>query len=214
MSHCVKVFFVARMVLKMSSKIIIDTQTLTRTLARLAHEIIEHSEGYEEVYLVGIKRRGVPLAKMLKTNIESFSNLKVHLGELDITLYRDDLSEKYSSPQLNGTQIDFDVTNKNIILVDDVLFTGRTARAAMDAIIKLGRPAKIQLAVIIDRGHRELPICANYRGHSELPIKATYVGKNIPTARDEIVSVRLAETDGQTDVSILRQEAPGEKQDK
>lgn len=96
----------------MSSKIIIDTQTLTRTLARLAHEIIEHSEGYEEVYLVGIKRRGVPLAKMLKTNIESFSNLKVHLGELDITLYRDDLSEKYSSPQLNGTQIDFDVTNK------------------------------------------------------------------------------------------------------
>lgn len=98
----------------MSSKIIIDTQTLTRTLARLAHEIIEHSEGYEEVYLVGIKRRGVPLAKMLKTNIESFQ-LKVHLGELDITLYRDDLSEKYSSPQLNGTQIDFDVTNKNII---------------------------------------------------------------------------------------------------
>lgn len=148
-------YFFARMVLKMSSKIIIDTQTLTRTLARLAHEIIEHSEGYEEVYLVGIKRRGVPLAKMLKTNIESFSNLKVHLGELDITLYRDDLSEKYSSPQLNGTQIDFDVTNKNIILVDDVLFTGRTARAAMDAIIKLGRPAKIQLAVIIDRGHFE-----------------------------------------------------------
>ena len=93
------------------------------------------------------------------------SNLKVHLGELDITLYRDDLSEKYSSPQLNGTQIDFDVTNKNIILVDDVLFTGRTARAAMDAIIKLGRPAKIQLAVIIDRGHRELPICANYVGN-------------------------------------------------
>ena len=163
----------------MSSKIIIDTQTLTRTLARLAHEIIEHSEGYEEVYLVGIKRRGVPLAKMLKTNIESFSNLKVHLGELDITLYRDDLSEKYSSPQLNGTQIDFD-----IILVDDVLFTGRTARAAMDAIIKLGRPAKIQLAVIIDRGHRELPICANY------------VGKNIPTSRDEFVSVKVNEIDG------------------
>ncbi len=168
----------------MSSKIIIDTQTLTRTLARLAHEIIEHSEGYEEVYLVGIKRRGVPLAKMLKTNIESFSNLKVHLGELDITLYRDDLSEKYSSPQLNGTKIDFDVTNKNIILVDDVLFTGRTARAAMDAIIKLGRPAKIQLAVIIDRGHRELPICANY------------VGKNIPTSSDEFVSVKVNEIDG------------------
>ena len=124
------------------------------------------------------------LTKMLKTNIESFSNLKVHLGELDITLYRDDLSEKYSSPQLNGTQIDFDVTNKNIILVDDVLFTGRTARAAMDAIIKLGRPAKIQLAVIIDRGHRELPICANY------------VGKNIPTSRDEFVSVKVNEIDG------------------
>ena len=114
---------------------------------------------------------------MLNTNIESFSNLKVHLGELDITLYRDDLSEKYSSPQLNGTQIDFDVTNKNIILVDDVLFTGRTARAAMDAIIKLGRPAKI-------RGHRELPICANY------------VGKNIPTSSDEFVSVKVNEIDG------------------
>lgn len=168
----------------MSSKIIIDTQTLTRTLARLAHEIIEHSEGYDEIYLVGIKRRGVPLAKMLKANIESFSGLKVHLGELDITLYRDDLSEKYPTPKLNDTKIDFDVTNKNIILVDDVLFTGRTARAAMDAIINLGRPAKIQLAVIIDRGHRELPICANY------------VGKNIPTASDEFVSVKVNEIDG------------------
>ena len=182
------------MVLKMSSKIIIDTQTLTRTLARLAHEIIEHSEGYEEVYLVGIKRRGVPLAKMLKTNIESFSNLKVHLGELDITLYRDDLSEKYSSPQLNGTQIDFDVTNKNIILVDDVLFTGRTVRAAIDAVFRFGRPARIRLVVLVDRGHRELPI------------RPDFVGKNIPTSLREIIAVHLEAVDGKTNVEIYEQD--------
>ncbi len=176
----------------MENKIIIDKQTMLRALARLSHEIIEQNTQVDTVYLVGIKRRGVPLAKMIKANIEKFSDLKVELGELDITLYRDDLTQEYQSPRLNSSVIDFDVNNKSIVLVDDVLYTGRTARAAMEAIIGLGRPAVIQLAVMVDRGHRELPICANY------------VGKNIPTSKDEFINVRVDEIDGITEVVLSK----------
>lgn len=177
----------------MDSKVIIDGQRVERTLARLSHEIIERNADEEELYLIGIKRRGVPIAERLRENIEKFSEIKVKTGELDITLYRDDLTEKYVSPHVNGTVINFDVNEKNVILVDDVLFTGRTARAAMEAIIGLGRPSVIQLAVMIDRGHRELPICANY------------VGKNVPTSKEEFVNVRLEEIDGVTEVAISKE---------
>lgn len=176
----------------MDSKVIIDGQRVERTLARLSHEIIERNADEEELYLIGIKRRGVPIAERLRENIEKFSEIKVKTGELDITLYRDDLTEKYVSPHVNGTVINFDVNEKNVILVDDVLFTGRTARAAMEAIIGLGRPSVIQLAVMIDRGHRELPICANY------------VGKNVPTSKEEFVNVRLEEIDGVTEVALSK----------
>ena len=167
-----------------NGKIIVDSQTMTRTLARLAHEIIEKNADRRTIYLVGIKRRGVPLAKLLAQNIEKFSDMQAVLGELDITLYRDDLTEKYEDPRLDGSDIPFDVNGAHVVLVDDVLYTGRTARAAMDAIISLGRPASVQLCVMVDRGHRELPISANY------------VGKNIPTSRDEFVSVKVEEYDG------------------
>lgn len=176
----------------MDSKVIIDGQRVERTLARLSHEIIERNADEEELYLIGIKRRGVPIAQRLRENIEKFSDIKVKTGELDITLYRDDLTEKYVSPHINSSAINFDVNEKNIILVDDVLFTGRTARAAMEAVIGLGRPSVIQLAVMIDRGHRELPICANY------------VGKNVPTSKEEFVNVRLEEVDGVTEVALSK----------
>ncbi len=168
----------------MSGKIIVDGQTMNRTLARLAHEIIEQYPDGDKLCLVGIKRRGVPLAKRLKENIERFSGMQAELGELDITLYRDDLSLRYEDPVVTPPSLPFDVNGKNIILVDDVLYTGRTVRAAMEAIMKLGRPARIQLAVMVDRGHRELPISANY------------VGKNIPTSRQEFISVHVREFDG------------------
>lgn len=174
----------------MKDKIIVDDVTMRRTLARLAHEMIEQNPQKDTLYLVGIRRRGVPLAARLKADIETFSDMKVVLGELDITLYRDDLHERYPDPHLNATAIPFDVNGKNIILVDDVLYTGRTTRAAMEAIIGLGRPARIQLAVMVDRGHRELPINANY------------VGKNIPTAKTEFVSVRVTEFDGVDEIAL------------
>lgn len=173
-------------------KVIMDAQMMARALARLSHEIIEKNPGGEKLYLVGIRRRGVPLAKIIKANIEKFSDIEVELGELDITLYRDDIMEKYNQPQLNSSVIDFDVNGKKIILVDDVIYTGRTTRAAMDALINLGRPSVIQLAVMVDRGHRELPVCANF------------VGKNLPTSRDEFVHVRVEETDGRTEVIISK----------
>lgn len=175
-------------------KIIMDSQTMGRTLARLSHEIIEQNAGDASLCLVGIRRRGVPIAKILRANIEKFSGIQVETGELDITLYRDDLTERYNQPHINSTVIDFDVNGKNIILVDDVLYTGRTARAAMDALIGLGRPGKIQLAVVVDRGHRELPICANY------------VGKNIPTSKDEFICVRVDAVDGKTEVALSKKE--------
>lgn len=174
----------------MSDKIIVDGQTMKRTLARLAHEIIERNPDTKELYLIGIKRRGVTISRELSENIESFSDIKTYLGELDITFYRDDLTEKYTNPHLHDSKIDFDINDKIVILVDDVLYTGRTARAAMDAIMSLGRPRAIQFAVMVDRGHRELPISANY------------VGKNIPTSKDEFISVRVEEFDGVDEIAI------------
>ena len=175
---------------EMPEKLIVDANTMKRTLARLAHEIIEQDPNGEPLYLVGIKRRGVPLAKRILENVEAFSEIPVTLGALDITLYRDDLSERYPDARVTDSDIPFDVNGRNIILVDDVIFTGRTVRAAMDALIRLGRPAKIQLLVMVDRGHRELPISANY------------VGKNIPTSRKEFVSVRVTEIDGRDEIVI------------
>lgn len=172
--------------------VIVDEQKMERTLARLAHEIIEKNTEDDTIYLIGIKRRGVPLAQILKANIEKFSDVKVEIGELDITLYRDDLTEKADQAEIAESMIDFDVNGKKIVLVDDVIYTGRTARAAMEAIIKLGRPEGIQLAVMVDRGHRELPISANY------------VGKNIPTSRSERVSVKVEAIDGINRVELQR----------
>ena len=171
-------------------KVIVNGETMGRMMARLSHEIIEQNPAEEEICLIGIKRRGVPIAKRLKENIEKFSEIRVELGELDITLYRDDLSERYAEPHVNSSVIPFDVNGRRIVLVDDVLFTGRTTRAAMDAVISLGRPKKIELCVMVDRGHRELPISANY------------VGKNIPTSRKEFVSVRVTEFDGTDEIAL------------
>ncbi len=179
----------------MNEHILVDEKTMERMLMRLSHEIIENNVGAEELYLVGIRRRGVPLAERIKANIERFSDIRVHLGALDITLYRDDLKELFPTPQVHGSDIPFDVNGKVIVLVDDVIYTGRTARAAMEAIIRLGRPAAIRLCAIVDRGHRELPIAANF------------VGKNVPTARDEFISVRVDKVDGRNEIALFRRDA-------
>ncbi|MBQ7500266.1 MAG: bifunctional pyr operon transcriptional regulator/uracil phosphoribosyltransferase PyrR [Clostridia bacterium] len=178
----------------MDEKLIMDGVSIDRSIARLAHEIIERNADKNEVCLVGIQRRGVPLAHMIADNIAKYSDIKTHVGELDITLYRDDLSEISEQPELKGTYIDFPIKNKTVILVDDVFYTGRTARAAMDAIVTLGRPAYIQLAVLIDRGHREFPI------------RGDYVGKNLPTSKNEFVLVRLPEYDGKKEVVLRKRE--------
>ncbi|MBR6406340.1 MAG: bifunctional pyr operon transcriptional regulator/uracil phosphoribosyltransferase PyrR [Lachnospiraceae bacterium] len=178
----------------MTEKIIVDEKTMLRTMQRLSHEIIEQNPGAEALYLVGIKRRGVPIAQRIGANIELFSDIRVATGELDITWYRDDLRKRYGDPKINEAHIGFDVAGKHIILVDDVLYTGRTARAAMEALIALGRPDRVQLLVMIDRGHRELPISANY------------VGKNIPTAQDEVVKVRVPEFDGKMEVVLQKRD--------
>ena len=179
----------------MNEHILVDEKTMDRMLMRLSHEIIENNVGAEELYLVGIRRRGVPLAERIKANIERFSDIRVSLGALDITLYRDDLKELFPTPQVHGTDIPFDVNGKVIVLVDDVIYTGRTARAAMEAIIRLGRPAAIRRCAIVDRGHRELPIAANF------------VGKNVPTARDEFISVRVDKVDGRNEIALFRRDA-------
>jgi pyrimidine operon attenuation protein / uracil phosphoribosyltransferase len=170
--------------------IIMDEQTMSRVITRISHEIIEKNRGIEDIALVGIRSRGVPLAKMLASRIEEIEGIRPAIGTLDITLYRDDLSEKSQAAVVEKSDIDFDVTQKTIILVDDVLYTGRTVRAALDAIMDHGRPKKIQLAVLIDRGHRELPI------------RADYVGKNVPTSKNEMIKVAVAEIDGYTAVGI------------
>lgn len=163
---------------------------VARVLVRIAHEILEKNRGAENLCLVGIRTRGVPLAHRLAQNIRNIDGTEVPVGELDITLYRDDLTLLDKNPVVNGTKIPFSVEGKTVVLVDDVIFTGRTARAALEAVMAAGRPAKIQLAALVDRGH------------SELPIKATYVGKNLPTSLGEVIAVHLAEHDGQTNVCI------------
>ena len=169
---------------------IMDADGIRRALIRIAHEITEKNKGVEKVALVGIRTRGVPLAARIAEEIQKIENVKVPTGSLDITLYRDDLTTMGYNPVIHGTEIDFDVTGKHIVLVDDVLYTGRTIRAALDAIIDMGRPNSIQLAVLIDRGHRELPI------------RADYAGKNVPTSRREIIEVSLQE-EGKEDEVIL-----------
>ena len=169
---------------------IMDEDGIRRALIRIAHEITEKNRGVDNVALVGIRTRGVPLAARIAEEIRKIENVEVPTGSLDITLYRDDLTTMGYNPVIHGTEIDFDVTGKHIVLVDDVLYTGRTIRAALDALIDMGRPKSIQLAVLIDRGH------------GELPIRADYAGKNVPTSRRETIEVALQE-EGKTDEVIL-----------
>ncbi|TLY21767.1 MAG: bifunctional pyr operon transcriptional regulator/uracil phosphoribosyltransferase PyrR [Nitrospirae bacterium] len=169
------------MEVKQASRTVMDAQEINRALTRVAHEIIEKNHGIANVALVGIRTGGVYLAKRLAKKLQEIEGTAVPVGELDITLYRDDLNARKEHPVLRKTDIPFDITDLKVILVDDVLFTGRTIRAAMDGLIDLGRPGEIQLAVLVDRGHRQLPI------------KATYVGKNLPTALEESVEVYLEE---------------------
>lgn len=171
---------------------ILNESDIERVLLRIAHQIIEKNRGVDNLCLIGIKTRGVPLAKRLADKILSIEGKTVDVGEIDITLYRDDLALSDKTPVINNTRVDFEIEGKTVVLVDDVIFTGRTARAALDAIMKLGRPSRIQLCVLIDRGH------------SELPIKANFVGKNIPTSLDEKVLVKLGEYDGENTVTIYK----------
>jgi len=175
----------------MSTKIIMTSKDIRRTLNRIAHEIIERNKAVEDLILVGMRTRGVPLAKRLAANIRSFEKLEIPVGALDISLYRDDLSSLNLQPVVQHTDIPTSIDGRSIVLVDDVLYTGRSTRAAMDALIDLGRPRVIQLAILIDRGHREMPI------------RADYVGKNMPSARHEEIQVRLAETDSIDEVAII-----------
>lgn len=170
---------------------ILDQEGIRRSLTRIAHEIIERNKGTDGLVLVGIRRRGVPLAERLAERIMDIEGHRVPVGILDITLYRDDLTTLAHQPLVRSTEISFQVEGKIVVLVDDVIYTGRTIRAAMGALIDLGRPKAIQLAVLIDRGHRELPI------------RADYIGKNVPTAKKEEISVRLQEIDGEERVVIM-----------
>jgi pyrimidine operon attenuation protein/uracil phosphoribosyltransferase len=171
--------------------ILLDEKSIDRTLTRMSHEIIEKNKGVDEIILVGIKTRGIPLAKRLAAKIEGIEGTLIEVGSVDISLYRDDLTQINDQPIINRNNIDINVKDKIVILVDDVLYTGRTARAAIDAVISEGRPKMIQFAAFIDRGHRELPI------------RADYVGKNVPTSKDEMISVELTETDGKEAVKIF-----------
>jgi pyrimidine operon attenuation protein/uracil phosphoribosyltransferase len=170
---------------------ILDKDSICRALMRIAHEILEKNKGIENLCLVGIRNRGVYLAKRLAECIKKIEDKDVPVGVLDITLYRDDLTLIAAQPVVRKTEIDFDINNKNLVLVDDVLYTGRTVRAALDALVDFGRPKSIQLAVLVDRGHRELPV------------RADYAGKNIPTSQKETAEVRLEDTDGREEVVIV-----------
>ena len=176
----------------MQKAVVLDEQAIRRALTRIAHEIIERNKGIEDIVIVGIRTRGIYLAKRLAEKIEQIEGAKLPVGELDITLYRDDLTIKTDDqePLVKDSNIPVDINDKKIILVDDVLYTGRTVRAGLDAIIDFGRPSQIQLAILVDRGHRELPI------------RADYVGKNIPTSKSEQIMVELSEVDGKDLVSI------------
>ena len=169
---------------------IMDRAAVERTLVRIAHQIVEKNDGTEGLCLMGIRSRGVPLALRLAENIREIEGVEVPVGKLDISLYRDDLTPVADTPVVSRTEVPFSVEGKTVVLVDDVIFTTRTARAAMEAVIRLGRPARIQLFALINRGH------------AEFPIKPDFVGKNIPTSRSEVVCVRLEEFDGETGVSI------------
>lgn len=173
---------------------ILDQEGVNRAITRIAHEIIEKNKGTADLCIVGIRNRGVYIAKRLAECINKIEGANVATGALDITLYRDDLALASGQPLVRKTEIDFDINDKNLVLVDDVLYTGRTIRAALDALIDFGRPKSIQLAVLVDRGHRELPI------------RADFVGKNIPTSNKESVEVRLQESDGSDEVLIAGQE--------
>jgi pyrimidine operon attenuation protein/uracil phosphoribosyltransferase len=174
----------------MAEKQILSADDIRRAITRVAHEIAERNEGVGMLVLVGIRRRGVPLAQRIAATLVDFEGVRVPVGSLDITLYRDDLTLRGPAPIVRSTSIPLDITGRTVVLVDDVLYTGRTVRAALDALTDLGRPARIQLAVLIDRGHRELPI------------RADFVGKNLPTAREEEVTVSLIELDSEDIVRI------------
>ena len=169
---------------------LMDEKAIGRAITRISHEIIERNKGIEDVVLVGIKTRGVPIADRIGKKIQQIEGASVNTGEVDITLYRDDLKKIDVDPVINGSNVQFSIDDKIVILVDDVLYTGRPVRSALDAIIDIGRPKAIQLAVLVDRGHRELPI------------RADYVGKNVPTSKGEIISVKLSEIDGEDSVTI------------
>ena len=179
----------------MAERNIMNREAMGRALSRIAHEILERNRGAGDVLLVGIQRRGVPLAHRLSARLDEFEDAEVPVGSLDINLYRDDLRErKQPRVRVHRTNLPVSIQGQRVVLVDDVLYTGRTIRAALDALNDYGRPTQVQLAVMIDRGHRELPI------------RADYVGRNIPTAREEIVAVRLEEVDGMEEVVLLRPE--------
>ena len=169
---------------------LMSAQDIDRALKRIAHQIIEKNHGLDHLCLVGIHTRGVPLAQRLQQNIRVIEGVSLPVGELDITLYRDDLSRVAELPEVKGSRVDFSIEDMTVVLVDDVIYTARTARAAMEAVMKLGRPAKIQLCALVDRGH------------TELPIRPNYVGKNVPTSVEEVVAVRLHETDGEDAVKL------------
>ena len=171
-------------------KLVLDAPSIERSIVRIAHEILEKNKGIEGLVLIGIQTRGVILAERLAQTIESIAKVKVPIGILDINLYRDDLTKVAEQPVIHKTEINFDLDGKTVVLTDDVLYTGRTIRSALDALVDFGRPKRIELAVLIDRGHRELPI------------RADFVGKNIPTSEEEVVHVRFSETDSKEEVAV------------
>ena len=172
---------------------LMSSEDMKRALKRMSHQILERNHGAGNLVFLGIRRRGVPLAERLSSNINAIEGLEVPVGELDITLYRDDLSLISEDPLVNSSSVPFDITGKTVVLVDDVIYTGRTARAALDATSALGRAARIQLAVLVDRGHRELPI------------RADYVGKNVPTSGNELIAVQVEEIDGTEGVKLFEE---------
>ncbi len=175
----------------MSNQVLMDAKAIDRSITRLSHEILERTDSPKDIVLIGIHNRGVPIASRIQANLQEFSGLILYQGSLDITFHRDDFRERLVMPQVKGTDISFSLDEKVVILVDDVLYTGRTIRAALDELNSFGRAAKVQLAVLVDRGHRELPI------------KADYIGKNVPTHEGEHVSVTLKETDEIDCVSLI-----------
>ena len=179
---------------KSNANVLMDDAAVERAIIRISHEIIEHNKGLDGIALIGIQRRGVSIAKKIRDYLESIENVKVPMGILDITFYRDDLSMLAAHPVVNGTHIPFDVNGTKIVLVDDVLYTGRTIRSAIENIFDMGRPSCIQLVELIDRGHRQLPF------------KADYVGKNVPTSEREQVDVQFEDVDGVTQVLLIKED--------